>query len=81
MKSKIFRFVLPAFALFLAVSFAFATEANNTVTTQYYDHPILGAQEVPISLDCPTEGTTTCKYNGFNVYADQGLSISLYERQ
>lgn len=81
MKSKVLKFVLPAFAIMLAISFAFATEANNTVTTQYYNHPILGTLEVPISMDCPIQGSTTCKYNGFDVYADQGLSIPLYEKQ
>lgn len=79
MKTKVFKFILPAFALLLAVSFAFATEESNATTTGYYLHPILGVQ--PISTDCPETGIDVCMEGPYQVFKDQNLSIELYERQ
>tara|TARA_R110002049_G_C9167538_1_gene561597 strand:- start:5627 stop:5875 length:249 start_codon:yes stop_codon:yes gene_type:complete len=80
MKSKFFKIVLPAFAILLAMSLSFATEANKVVDKDYYDHPISGATEVPIQLDCDTPVTATeCTYLGFQVYDDIGLSIPEYK--
>ena len=82
MKSKILKIILPAFAILLAVSLSFAsTEANLDDATDYYDHPILGATLVPGGTNCPTQGSITCKYNGFDVFDDQGLTMPLFERQ
>ncbi len=79
MKTKVFKFVLPVFALFLAVSFAFAAEESNTAQTGYYNHPILGVQS--IMTDCPRDGVDPCKFGAFPVYADQSLTIPLKKRQ
>ncbi len=81
MKSKVLKFVLPVFAILLAISISFASsEASLDDSTDYYNHPILGATLVPGGTNCPTQGTIKCKYNGFDVFDDQALSIPLFER-
>lgn len=82
MKTKVFKSILPLFAILLAISLSFATTANSTLNEPgYYDHPILGAQPVPGGVDCPQSGTITCKYGTYDVFADQSLTIQLYEKQ
>ena len=67
-------------AVVFAVGVAFATEAIDVFDTAYYDDPnIAGIQEVS-GIDCPETGTITCKYNGFDLYAEQTLETPLYER-
>ncbi|WP_298535860.1 DUF6520 family protein [uncultured Algibacter sp.] len=78
MKSKVFKFILPAFALLLAVSFAFATEESNASQTGYYNHPILGVQQ--ISTDCQAQGAVNCMEGSYQVFADEDLTIPLKER-
>ncbi|MEC7264112.1 MAG: DUF6520 family protein [Bacteroidota bacterium] len=80
MKSNFLKLVLPAFAMLLAVGLAFATEDSNIPQTGYYNHPLYGAQPVPGGVDCITNGTTRCTYGEYEVFADEGLSIKLYER-
>tara|TARA_R110000868_G_scaffold71713_2_gene209691 strand:+ start:17089 stop:17334 length:246 start_codon:yes stop_codon:yes gene_type:complete len=81
MKTKIFKIVLPAFAILLALGFAFANEAKTMDNPKYYEHPVLGIKEVPIEIDCPEQGETSCTYNGFPVYADSLLTTPLFERE
>ncbi|WP_166962497.1 DUF6520 family protein [Yeosuana marina] len=82
MKSKVFKIMLPAFAILLAISLSFATEATNSSQTGYYDDPFIpGIQEVPGGVDCPTTGEVTCKYNGHDVYADRAMTQPLWERE
>lgn len=79
MKTKVFKLILPAFALLLAVSFAFATEETNATQTGYYEHPILGVQA--IQTDCnPTSGVN-CMFGAFQVYAEPSLSTPLKRQQ
>ncbi|WP_421823778.1 DUF6520 family protein [Flagellimonas oceanensis] len=79
MKSSFFKIVLPAFAILLAAGLAFATEDRNIPQTGYYDHPILGVQE--IETDCLDSGSDQCMVNDqYPVFKNQGLSIPLYER-
>ncbi|WP_339917141.1 DUF6520 family protein [Yeosuana marina] len=82
MKSKVFKIMLPAFAILLAISLSFATEATNSSQIGYYNDPsIPGIQQVLGGVDCPDHGEVSCEFNGFQVYADQALTIKLYERE
>lgn len=79
MKTKILKFVLPVFAMFLAMSMAFATNAS-TDQVGYYDDPGMpGVQQV--STNCSIEGELNCKVDGFKVYSDPSLSIPLWIRE
>ncbi|TMU50749.1 DUF6520 family protein [Flagellimonas algicola] len=77
MKTKILKFILPAFAIIMAVGLAFATDESNATQTGYYNHPILGVQS--ISTDCPDFGTVQCMEGPYQVFKDQNLTIPLYE--
>ena len=76
MKTKILKFVLPAFALLLAVSFAFATEAINENRQGFISTPT-GYMEVPGGVNCDTPTNDPCLYLGQQVYAEQGLITPL----
>lgn len=78
MKNKLKKIVLPAFALLLAVSFAFATEAINGNRTGYISTST-GPMEVPGGVNCDTPTNDPCLYLGKQVYADKGFTIPLYE--
>jgi hypothetical protein len=82
MKSKILKFVLPAFAILLAVSLSFATVNNAPSQTGYYDDPFIpGIQQVPGGTECPTIGDEYCMYDDHQVYGNQALTIELFEKQ
>ncbi|MCM5663656.1 DUF6520 family protein [Galbibacter mesophilus] len=82
MKTKIFKSVLPFFAAVFAIGLAFATEAKSVNDPAYYDDPnIPGIQTLEEGVDCPTEGIVECTHNGFQLYADPGLTMELYKRQ
>ncbi len=78
MKTKVFKSVLPVFALLLAVSLAFATETNLFLNTGYIEGP-LG----PIEVQVPCDNTTQdqCYYLGHEVFQDTGLSIPMRKSQ
>lgn len=80
MKTSFFKIVLPAFAILLAVGLSFATETTNVSSPAYYNHPVLGVQPVPGGSDCPVSGTISCKYNGYDIFADPALSTPLFIR-
>lgn len=82
MKTKVLKSVLPIVAVVCAIGLAFATETTSMSNPAYYDDPdIEGIQELEEGVDCPTTGKDPCLYNGFQLYADQGLSVELYERE
>ena len=81
MKSKVFKFVLPAFAILFAISLSFAMEANSYNQTGYYNHPILGIQQVPGGVDCDSSTDDACLYLGQQVYGDIELSDPLQKSQ
>lgn len=80
MKITFFKTVLPAFAMLLAISLSFATEASTISPPAYYDHPDLGAQEVPGGSDCIQQGTEACLFGTYPIYADESLEVALHER-
>lgn len=68
MKSKILKFVLPAFAILLAVSLSFATVNNAPSQTGYYDDPFIpGVQST--STNCTKMGTgDLCRVGIYQLY-------------
>ena len=79
MKTKIQKFALPLFAIVMAIGLAFATAEDNATQTGYYNHPILGVQQIP--TDCPDNGSVQCMEGTYPVFKDQNLTIPLYERE
>lgn len=75
MKTKIFKIMLPALAMVLAIGLSFATEANRTTQTGYYDDPFVpGVQSIitdcekqPVGIHCATE-------EGFLLYDTPALN-------
>lgn len=81
MKTKVFKSILPALAILMAIGLSFATELNTVNEPGYYNDPLLGVQAVPGGVDCPPEGSIDCTYNGHKVYADPAMTIELFERE
>jgi|GEM_PF-635856 len=82
MKTKVLKSVLPIAAIVFAIGLAFATEAENVITTGYYLHPTFGVQQVPGGVNCPTEGDEYCIYDDqYEVFADEDLEIRLYKEE
>lgn len=77
MKTKIFKFVLPVFALLMAVSFAFATQSSTVAQTAYYFHPVLGWQSVIIGDDCQDQAGNNCFIGSYQLYKDMSTSTPL----
>ena len=69
MKTKLLKFVLPAFAIVMAIGLAFATEAETVYQTAYYNHPALGWQSVVAENGCGASGTIRCTFNGIQMYS------------
>ncbi|WP_437397588.1 DUF6520 family protein [Flagellimonas lutimaris] len=74
MKSKFLKLVLPAFALLLAVGLAFATEEKPVVQQAHYLHPINGWQTVNVEDACFTGSNMACKYDIYQLYAEESES-------
>ncbi|MCK7591278.1 DUF6520 family protein [Subsaxibacter sp. CAU 1640] len=73
MKTKIFKFMLPVFAMLLAVGFAFATDVKTVSQTAYYNHPTLGVQSITIGDECQVQSGIDCKFNGLQLYREMAL--------
>lgn len=69
MKTKIFKSILPAIAIVLAMGLSFAVESNRVVQTGYFDDPLIpGIQQE--STDCNKNNPADlCKSaSGFQLY-------------
>jgi len=77
MKTRFFKFVLPVFAILLAVSFAFATETKPMSQPAYYLHPISGWIEVTVGMECQPQAGVNCTYDDFQLYKDESTSFPL----
>ncbi|CAG2532840.1 hypothetical protein MAR621_03034 [Maribacter dokdonensis] len=77
MKTRFLKFVLPAFAIMMAIGLAFASEAETVSRIAYYDHPILGVQSTMVSDDCRPGGVLLCKFNGYQLYEEPSLSTQI----
>ncbi|MFD2586048.1 DUF6520 family protein [Croceitalea marina] len=77
MKTKLIKFMLPAFAIVLAFSFAFASEGETASQIAYYNHPILGVQSTMVGSECGQGGQIACQFNGYQLYAEPALSTEL----
>lgn len=75
MKSKFFKIVLPAFAILLAISLSFATEATNSSQTGFYDDPFIPGVQSTIT-DCQKQPTGDfCKTpDGYQLYDTADLN-------
>ncbi len=73
MKTKIFKFILPIFAMLLAVGFAFATDVKTVSQTAYYNHPVLGVQSVTIGDECKVQSGFNCEFNGYPLFKEMAL--------
>lgn len=76
MKTRFFKFVLPVFAMLLAVSFAFA-EKSTEVLTAYYFTPS-GWQTTSTSDDCIKPTGIQCKIGAYQLYGDMSFSNPLH---
>lgn len=71
MKTKILKFVLPVFAVLVAVSFAFATKSTSDSQLGHYLDPFLGWQSIVVGPECGFDGEVPCKYMGKQLYSQQ----------
>jgi len=69
--------MLPALAIVMAISFAFASEAETSSRIAYYNHPFQGVQSTMVTDDCLPGGSILCNYNGYQVYDEPSLSTPL----
>lgn len=70
MKTNIFKTVLPALAILLAMSLSFAVELKREVQTGYFDDPLVpGIQEE----------MTDCKKNNPNELCNSAEGFQLYD--
>jgi Family of unknown function (DUF6520) len=74
MKTNIFKTVLPALAILLAMSLSFAVELERVNQTGYFDDPLEEGIQQEIT-DCePNLNTEQCKsVAGFQLYASDEL--------
>lgn len=77
MKTKVFKSVMPVFAMLLAMGMAFATDTDREVRTGYYQDPFLGVQSITIGDECKVQSGVDCKFNGHQLYAEMTLSNPL----
>ncbi|SFZ89525.1 hypothetical protein SAMN05428642_101362 [Flaviramulus basaltis] len=77
MKTRIFKIVLPLFAILLAISLSFATEAKRVIITGYYDHPTNGS--TPVLVDCNDVSGSFCMYGPYQVFKYPNLTEPLHK--
>lgn len=77
MKTKLFKWALPAFAIVLAAGISFAATKSMVNKTAYYNHPILGVQSVTVGNECDNGGQIDCTFQGHQLYAEQSLITPL----
>ena len=80
MKTKFLKFILPAFAIMMAIGLAFASEAETVYQTAYYNHPALGWQSVTAEADCGAMGDIPCTFNGNQLYAQPSYNSTLLRK-
>lgn len=74
MKTKFLKFILPVFAIVMAIGLAFATEAETVYQTAYYNHPALGWQSAVAEDGCDAPGFIPCTFNGKQLYSQPSYS-------
>lgn len=70
MKTSVFKLILPAFAILLAVGLAFATENTKVAQQAHYYLPGQGWQSTMVEDECFDGGSISCKYNGNQLYSE-----------
>jgi RNA binding exosome subunit len=81
MKTNIFKTVLPALAILLAMGLSFAVEVTSVDQQGFYRNPITGLpQQVPGNVSCEEEENDfPCTHEGQQVYAELTLDTPLYQ--
>ena len=81
MKTKVWKSILPAMAMFLAIGMSFATVPDSINQTGYFWNPNTQQVEtVPGGVDCLNSGSQACIFENNEVFADLDLEIPLYKR-
>lgn len=80
MKTKVFKAILPLFAMVMAVGMAFATKSFDTNRPGYILTPT-GPMEVPGGVYCDTQVNAPCLYLGQQVFADKEGNIPLFIKE
>lgn len=80
MKTKILKFVLPVFAVLVAVSFAFATKSTSVDQIGHYYEPLLGWQSIVVGSECGFDGEVPCKYMGKQLYSQRDTSSQEFRK-
>jgi len=74
MKTRILKTVLPMLAIVLAVGLAFATEANSSSQTGYYDDPFIpGVQSTITDCEKQPNGDLCKTPEGYQLYDTEEL--------
>lgn len=82
MKTKVLKGLLPALVMVLAIGLSFATVSSEVNQQGYYWDPnAQEVKEVPGGVDCPPTGIDACLFDDQEVFADEELTIPLYERE
>lgn len=70
MKTKKIKFVLPVFAILLAVGFAFSTESKVVERDAYYNIPgTANWEKTTVGEECFTLGAIKCEFFGHQLYS------------
>ena len=75
MKTKIFKIMLPALAMVLAIGLSFATEANRSAQTGYYDDPFVpGVQSIITDCEKRPDGVLCITEEGYQLFDTPALN-------
>ena len=69
MKKHLLKLVLPAFAIFMAVGLAFATENDRVAQEAHYYIPGQGWQTTMVEEACFLGNNVPCEINGNQLYS------------
>jgi len=69
MKKHLLKIVLPAFAIFMAVGLAFATENDRVAQEAHYYIPGQGWQTTMVEEACFQGNNVPCEINGNQLYS------------
>ncbi|MFD0991142.1 DUF6520 family protein [Mariniflexile jejuense] len=75
MKTKVFKFMLPALAMVLAIGLSFATEAKRSAQTGYYDDPFIpGVQSIITDCEKQPSGDLCQTEEGYQLFDTPALN-------
>ncbi|WP_066223747.1 DUF6520 family protein [Formosa haliotis] len=71
MKTSFFKFIMPAFAILLAVGLAFASNSTELLNVGYIQGP---SGPIQVQVDCESEVEEPCTYLEQQVFKDQNYN-------